>query len=258
MNIKALLLTSLMIITVMGDAAPATRAELTMTFLKGNRLYAEGDYSGARDAYLAVVNSGVSNPAVYYNLGNACYKLNKIGEAVLYYEKAHRLSPRDPDINLNLEIARMATVDDIEPLPRNILFKLAGRFQESTSLNEKINWALAGYLGFFIGLHLLLFDHRAGRRRAWKTIKWLGLAVFIVFSASSASQVIAERNKPAAIIQSDIAKVRAQPIPGGEEIFTIHAGTKVLVEEKRREWLEIRLEDGKYGWVPRDVLETVP
>jgi tetratricopeptide (TPR) repeat protein len=230
----------------------------SMAFLNANRLYADGDYGGAAEAYRSIVESGVRDPAVYYNLANTYHKLGRTAEAILYYERAKRLAPRDRDIQLNLEIAGMAAVDEIEPLPRNLLFRLADRPRESLSLNEKAALAVAGYVLLFLGLHLLLFDSGRRRRRVWTVAAWTGTAAIIFFGSLTVFQVVGERTHPRAVAMEEAVKVRAEPDREGEEIFTIHAGTGAVVEEGRGEWIEIRLDDGKYGWVPRRTVAYIP
>src|SRR3978361_2157821 len=68
-------------------------------FEKGNTAYAKAQYDQAIKSYLQIVNSGNQSAAVYYNLGNAYYKTGDISSALLYFEKAHKLSPGDEDIN---------------------------------------------------------------------------------------------------------------------------------------------------------------
>ncbi len=40
-------------------------------------------------------------------------------------------------------------------------------------------------------------------------------------------------------------------------VFTVHEGTKVRIDRLFGEWAEVVLEDGRVGWVPVEVLETI-
>ncbi len=70
--------------------------------------------------------------SVYYNLGNACFKQKKLGEAIYYWEKAQQKLPADRDLRENLELANLMIVDRIEtradPLPVRVLSALPGLF----------------------------------------------------------------------------------------------------------------------------------
>ena len=94
-------------------------------FEEGNRLYQEGDFAGAVELYERILESGVESGELHYNLGNAWFRLGEIGPAVLHYERARRMMPRDDDLRANLELARSLTVDEITPLPGFWLLRVA-------------------------------------------------------------------------------------------------------------------------------------
>ena len=89
-------------------------------FEQGKALYKAEKYQQAIDQWLKIVENEEHSSALYFNLGNAHYKLNNVGESIYYFEKALQLSPNDRDIKNNLAFAQNATVDDIEPLPETI------------------------------------------------------------------------------------------------------------------------------------------
>jgi len=67
-------------------------------FDQGNSSYQEGDFAAAEKYYRQVLQSGFENGSLYFNLGNACFKQKKLGEAIYYWEKARRKMPRDPEV----------------------------------------------------------------------------------------------------------------------------------------------------------------
>src|SRR2546426_6371118 len=71
-------------------------------FKAANALYDAGKFAEAAAAYERVEPKTAS---VYFNLGNAFFRQDKVGLAVLNYERARRLAPRDPDILANLKFA---------------------------------------------------------------------------------------------------------------------------------------------------------
>jgi tetratricopeptide (TPR) repeat protein len=79
--------------------------------------YAKGQYKEAAAGYQQMVNDGYKSAVIYYNLGNAYYKLGDIPSALLYYEKAHKLSPGDDDINFNIRYVNSKTTDKVEDAP---------------------------------------------------------------------------------------------------------------------------------------------
>ena len=67
---------------------------------------------------MGIIENGYHSSEVYYNLGNANYKIGNVAEANFYFEKANMLSPNDKMIMNNLEFAKNMTMDSIETLPK--------------------------------------------------------------------------------------------------------------------------------------------
>src|SRR4030042_1361961 len=84
----------------------------------GNELYAQGRYQDALEKYETVIKTGFESGELYYNMGNSCYKLQQIGKAILYYERAAKYLAGDEALEKNLAIARLVSIDKIEPIPR--------------------------------------------------------------------------------------------------------------------------------------------
>ena len=79
-----------------------------------NQNYEEGKYTEAAEIYETMVNAGVVDDTVYFNLGNSYYKQGDLGRAILNYRRAQVLDPRDSAIAENLTIARLQTLDQID------------------------------------------------------------------------------------------------------------------------------------------------
>ena len=90
---------------------------LDSIFDQSNAFYTDGKYQMAIDGYKDILNSGFESAELYYNLGNAYYKLNNIPESNFFYEKARSISPTDEDILINLSYAQNLRIDKIEKLP---------------------------------------------------------------------------------------------------------------------------------------------
>ena len=86
-------------------------------YKKANEQYKKAQYQDAVKSYTQIVDDGCKSEAVYFNLGNAYFKLGDISSALLYYEKAHKLAPGDEDINFNIYFANSKTPDKVEPAP---------------------------------------------------------------------------------------------------------------------------------------------
>ena len=101
-----------------------------------------------------------------------------------------------------------------------------------------------------------------GRRILYKKIGFAGVVVFLliviganIFASSQKAELI---NRTGAIVMSPSLTVKSTPNESGTDLFVLHEGTKVYVEDdSMREWKEIRLEDGKKGWVQTSTIEII-
>ena len=70
-------------------------------FNEGNKAYNVADYENAISLYEQTLKMGKHSADLYYNLGNANYRLNKVAESIYYFEKAKLMRPKDKDILTN-------------------------------------------------------------------------------------------------------------------------------------------------------------
>ncbi len=224
---------------------------------EGDRLYKDGSYAEAIDAYKRVLDSGWVSGPVLYNLGNAYFKLGKIGPAVLYYERALQQMPQNSDVRYNLKLAKSRTVDRIEAPPRlpiwNWLDTLRDLFAPATVAWG--TWILAVLAAVLFGLSLFIKPHvlRLGVR-----ISMWGVVGLFVISAGLLGLRVAESTGPAkAVIMVDKVVVRSAPDSAAKEVFHLHEGATVTVVKKLENYREIRLIDGRQGWLPAAALENV-
>ncbi|MDE0358201.1 MAG: tetratricopeptide repeat protein [Gammaproteobacteria bacterium] len=225
-------------------------------FDEGNRLYQQEDYQGALDNYLRIREAGFESPGLYYNIGNAYFKANELGRAILYYERARRLAPGDPDILANLELARSLGADEIIPLPRFWLFRVGSWWMNLFPRSLLIGLTAAGYLmaaGAVVVLVLRLGAASWARRAAVA-----GGVVLLLLGATLAARETGLGQPLHSVVLA--AEVGVQSAPSDDpalQLFVIHEGTRVRVDRRSEEWVEVVLDDGKVGWVRAEVLEEV-
>ncbi len=237
-----------------GIIAVAQNDEL---FEKGKELYKAEKYQEALNAWMKILESDKHSAALYYNLGNAHYKLNNIGPSIYYYEKALQLAPNDRDIRNNLSFAENAKIDAIEPLPETI-FK---RWYKSISgIFTFDGWAMASTIFsiLFVALFLLYYFSVSERK---KRVLFTGSAISIfllLFTLVVAFKTYNDYTKDRpAIIFAESTEVKSEPTMGSEVAFVLHEGTKVLILDQDDEWYRIVLADGKDGWIPTSELKEL-
>ncbi len=226
-------------------------------YSEAGELYNAGDYSGAAAAYKKLYEEGYRSADLLYNTGNAFFKSGDNASAVLFYERALLLAPADEDISYNLQIVRSRLTDRIEPLPG--LFFV--RWYDFVSLLLPTNsWAMTALLLFVVSLVMaLLFLTRARARghllTFWLSVAAVTLSLLAVTLAIRNNSLINHNRK--AVVTCSIVTGRSAPGETGNELFVLHSGTTVTVEQQLGTFLEVRLPDGNRGWLSADCIEKI-
>ncbi|MBN1159335.1 MAG: tetratricopeptide repeat protein [Bacteroidales bacterium] len=217
---------------------------------EANQHYIGLQFDQAAALYRSVLDSGYESAELYYNLGNAYYKMNRLAEAILFYEKALELSPYDDDIRNNLDMANMFIVDQVETIP--VLF-LKRWWKLAVNVLPPDAWAVLSLLLLLVSLSLL-FLHIvfADRIRHGKYLLPFGLTVLFlsvllyVFSISRKKSIV--RNDKAVVLDLSVT-VRSSPDELGTSVFMLHEGTKVEILDSLENWREIKIANGNQGWL---------
>lgn len=226
-------------------------------FNQGVTYFTSGSYKEALQVWTDIYNTGYRSSALNYNIGNAYFKLNNIPDAILYYERAYLLNPSDEDINYNLQIARTFIVDRFQEIPELFFVRWYNVVSLFLSTN---NWAKISIGSFILSLLLLSLYIYSSRYRHKVIGFWLAVFFFVLTLSSFAFTV---RNKSLvydshkAIISSPLVNGKSSPDNSGTDLFVLHEGTRVSIEDEVGEWFEIMLSDGNKGWVPVNSLSII-
>ena len=224
---------------------------------KADSLYAAEHYQEAAKQYEALLKQGVSSD-LYYNLGNCYYRMDDITRAVLNYERAQLLSPGDRDIRLNLQMARSKTIDKI--VPESEMFFVTW-YHSLVNLMSVDGWARMALVSLVIAIILALaylFSDRIWLRKVGFFVGLLFLVVFALSNLFAYQQKQALVERSGAIVIRSAATVKSTPANNGTDLFILHEGTKVTITDNTmKEWCEIRVADGKEGWLPTKDLEVI-
>jgi tetratricopeptide (TPR) repeat protein len=244
---------------VLAAAPPAWSAADVATGLynRGNDRYAAGEYEEAIEEYLGAVACGVESGVLYYNLGNAYFKEGDLGRAILWYERARRLLPRDEDVRANLDYALAFLADDLPtPSPGIVLGWL---FATSTffNLRELVLLVSGMYAALVLALILLVLYRGLRFRRARLTAAVVLGCCLLFFGSIFAYRVYARSHSVHAIILAHETDARSGPGDDYQKLFTLHRGTSVEVREQRQGWILVKLPTGAGGWIAGDALEPI-
>jgi len=226
-------------------------------FKKANDAYNEGDYVQAADQYLKILENGEHSAELYFNLGNAYYKLNQIAPSIYYYEKALLLSPNDSEIENNLAYSQNMTLDAIDILPQTGLASLYKRVTGYFSFDQ---WAkIAVFLMIlFVLLYIAFYFFKYSTR---KRIAFIGSLLALFLSIISTVFAFIEykdfKTDNPAIVFVQESQVKTEPNDRSQQAFILHEGTKVNVLDTLNEWRKIQLTDGKTGWISSESIRLL-
>ena len=222
-------------------------------FDAANRLYDQGKYSEAANAFEQLLQSKVSSPAIYFNLGNSFFKSGQMGRAIAAYRAAEIVTPRDPDIRANLRFARnQVQGPTLVSTPwQNWLHKM--------TLNE---WTGLLVAAFWLLLLLFAFlQWRPNLRRTLRTFA-IGIAAACLFLGLCAALYYQDDCNRTAIVITRDAVVHASPFEGSPNAFTLGDGSEVRILDERKDqnqdWLKITTDPRRVGWVKKEQVLLAP
>ncbi|HRN25308.1 MAG TPA: tetratricopeptide repeat protein [Ignavibacteriaceae bacterium] len=233
------------------------KADVKSEMQKGNVYYKNNQYQLAIDKYDKLIKQGYQGTSLYYNLGNAHYRLGNVGYAILYYEKALKLSPNDEDVKHNLELARINIKDKVETLPPFFIFNIWESVLASLSVS---GWTVFVYIVFILLLLCVIayFFSRTSTQQRISFFSGVGVfAVLILAIILLAVKMNKEFNIKDGIIVSNVVTVKSSPDNSSKDEFIVHEGLKIRLEDKVDNWVKIRLADGKLGWIPEENLKQI-
>ncbi len=220
-----------------------------LLFESANQDYQQGNYEQAIETYLRILEKGVESSEVQFNLGNAYYKINQYGKAILHYEKAKKTLANDEALEKNLKLVQLRIIDKIEPIPQLFLKEWWIEVLNLMSLE----WYAWVTLALFVVLTSLIVINILSVRRINKLI-WIFLSIFIFVLVLFINKAYISETTRFGIILVDKISIVSEPSISGNEMFILHEGTKVQVLRNSADWLEIKIADGKTGWLKTESL----
>lgn len=222
------------------------------SFHEANALYKEGKYAQAAEAYEVILKSKPSSE-IYYNLANAYFKDKKIGLAVLNYERAKNITPRDKDILTNLAYMNRLLEYKVED-KRNWYVRTAAAAIEYVTSDECRVVALSAYFIFITGFLIAILFRRkplfgTGGALAFSLVVLCFLPLLLKYGIPG--------SRHRAVVTSLKAEVRYGPSETDRLAFRLVEGLKVALRDEREDWYRIELTDGRSGWVPKTHLTSI-
>lgn len=246
------------ILLAAGLPAQAASAGADSLWTAGVQAYSDGLWSEALADWQEICEMGLESSDLYCNIGDAWYKQNELGQAVLAYERALKLDPSNATARYNLDFVNNMIQDKIETVPE---FFLKQWSRKLCWLLPSGAWAALCLVLFAAVLACLLLFLLSASSSARKTGFILGVVLLVLASLSlafSLRQRADYRKVDAAVVVKPVSSAKSSPGSSSVvDLFVLHEGTKVQIIDKVGEWVNIELSDGRQGWILASDLETI-
>ena len=84
------------------------------------------------------------------------------------------------------------------------------------------------------------------------------LFLVLISNIAAYSQNELIENRMTAIVMAPAVTVKSSPAINSTDLFVIHEGTKVeILDNQMKGWREVKFEEGKQGWVPKEAIEEI-
>jgi tetratricopeptide (TPR) repeat protein len=254
-NIKLIVAFLFIIFLVAYDIAEAQ--ENASLYLKAESAYKNRDYGTAIATYHKILANEVIAPEVFYNLGNCYYKVDSIGKAIQYYEKARKLIGDEEDLMHNLKLAHNLTVDKIEPMPE---FVVTSTWKNIVNFKTADQWGNYALLNFLLVFVMLVIFQLAKQTKLKKVFFGFSILLFLVsglFYVLAKGRLNADNSINQGVLIVNSSAVKSAPQSSSTDLFVIHEGTVFKIIEIQKDWMKIRLDNGNLGWIQKKVIGEI-
>lgn len=226
----------------------------------------EADFNEAIRLYHQAMDRDGTSAAIYYNLGNAYYRVDSLAKAIICYERALRLDPTDKDIQANLDFVNSKIIDaQTTDGMTNILV------EKSRQMFSSNGWAIVSLI-IFIGVLLLaagyIFSRNVQRRKLYffTGLVLLGIDILsIIITLSTAS--VASRHDEAIVTVSStqLSTSPSTPLDESQKAMLLHEGSKVKIirelstpnDPKVKKWIEVEAAGDNRAWIDAEAIEVI-
>lgn len=230
---------------------------LDSLFIKANDAYSSGNYEQAFSSYKQIQEQNFESAELYFNMGNAAFRSNKLGYSILYYEKALKLDPSYEEAQTNLKYVSVYKEDQLDTVPE---FFLKTWIKSLFSVFTVSIWSYIALGLFFItllGILIYIFSRSLSLKKAGFFAGTLALLLFVLTFSAALNRNAEIQHPDQAVIIAPSVVVKSSPSLSGTDLFVLHEGTQVKIDEAVGEWIEIKISDGRVGWIQSETLELI-
>lgn len=234
---------------------------------RADSAYNAENYRLAIDLYQKSLAEEGRSSDLYYNLGNAYYRRDKLGMAVVCYERSLRLDPTNDDARSNLEFVRSRIMDRPED---DTAFLAEVHYSILSSMTADA-WAWTAFAIFVLlmgAVALYIFSTNVGLR---KTGFFGGLVLLVLFAytlvVASDATSDASSHETAVVISpsTQLSSAPRASKTSADKVVTLHEGTTVEIVDSvptpddpvSPMWYNVKINNATKAWLRSSDVERI-
>ena len=223
-------------------SAASSFAQAEGDFTNANQEYAQGHFKEAISGYEALVRAGQWSANLFYDLGNAYFRVGDFGHAILNYERALALERHHPEATANLQIAR----DEAHAL--ELQQSWPERYLQFASPNQ---YSIAAVIAFWFATFAIVILVFARRRSA----TLIGTLIFCLLVSAVATYAVyalerGSNGSSLAIVTGKNVQARLATADTANSVLALPSGSEVKILSTRGDWIYAALPNNLRGWIP--------
>jgi tetratricopeptide (TPR) repeat protein len=222
--------------------AASSPGQTDANFTKATQEYAQGHFAEAISGYEALVRAEQWSANLFYDLGNAYFRVGDFGHAILNYERALALERHHPEATANLQIAR----DEAHAL--ELQQSWPERYLQVASINE---YSIAAAIAFWLAVFAIVMLIFARRRSATLIATFMfcllvsAVAIYAVYTFERGS-----KGNALAIVTGKNVQARLATADSANSVLALPPGSEVKILSTRGDWIYAALPNTLRGWIP--------
>jgi tetratricopeptide (TPR) repeat protein len=231
---------------------------LEQLFAAGTAAQTQGRFGDAAAAYEALLEAGVDDPDVRFNLASSYGKQGRYGAAIVQFEHVLRHSPRDDAARRGLKQAiealgarqareRGEAIVTERPALLAAMFSSISRDALAIAL-----WAAAWLVGLAL-LALLVVRAEAVRVGLGVAAALAALVAAVAGLGLGAKREFGAEGTEAVVVRDEL-ELRAAPDPSAERVETVYEGARLRTFEREGSTYRVRLGDGREAYADASAL----
>lgn len=216
-------------------------------FYTANNLYGKEKYKEAIDIYKSIEDKGALAGELYYNMGNAYFKLNSKGMAMLYYLRALKFMPRDTELLENIAFLDELLIDKVAKNTHSGIVGALYGIRDFFSFAEFLTAVIFFYLLLILMAILRLFVFSL--RKLCFVISAVSIFALIITAPFAAISYYDSCVLKKAVVVVPKAKLFYSPSVSDTPAFVVHEGLSLVVVKEKQDWVQVNIKDADMsGW----------